>query len=64
MVRSLVILILKSDFPSLDMKYRMHTFIQSLESSIGNYREPLYEGTNPNKIYNSFIYYYIEDDNV
>ena len=61
--RSLVIPIPKSNFNSFDMKERMQTFMKSLEFMIGDYWQPLYDSTNPNEIYYSFLNDDIEDDN-
>ena len=61
---SLVIPIPKYDFTSLDMNESMQTFIQYLESRIGDYWQPLYNVTNKNVIHNSFFNDDIKDDNV
>ena len=42
----------------------MQTFMQSIEYRIGNYRQPLYNKTNPNEIHYSLFHDDIKDENV
>ena len=42
--------------PSLALKERVQTFMQSIEYRISNSWQPLYNATHPNDIYCSFVY--------
>ena len=59
-----VITIPKFNFPSLEMKETMQTFMQSLKSRIGNYQQPLYDATKTNATYYSLFDDDIEDEDV
>ena len=53
------------DLSSDDMQNQMTLFMQSLESKIGNHKEPAFDSNNPNTIYfESFGDHIENDDNV